>query len=83
MVESKRIDIDALHDIIQQHLVSGGGHELDSLHAELQRMYAREDELLEALRIIRDDLDEEIAKALVAAKNSAIEPFFFIYKTLN
>ena len=63
MVESKRIDIDALHDIIQQHLVSGGGHELDSLHAELQRMYAREDELLEALRIIRDDLDEEIAKA--------------------
>lgn len=63
MSESKRIDIDALHDIIQQHLVSGGGHELDSLHAELQRMYAREDELLEALRIIRDDLDEEIAKA--------------------
>ena len=63
MVESKRIDIDALHDIIQQHLVSGGGHELDSLHAELKRMYAREAELLEALRIIRDDLDEEIAKA--------------------
>ena len=63
MSESKRIDIDALHDIIQQHLVSGGGHELDSLHAELKRMYAREAELLEALRIIRDDLDEEIAKA--------------------
>ncbi len=63
MVESKRIDIDALHDIIQQHLVSGGGHELDSLQAELKTMYAREAELLEALRIIRDDLDEEIAKA--------------------
>ena len=61
---SERIDIDALHDIIQKHLVSGGGHELDSLHAELKRMYAREDELLDALRIIRDDLDEAISAIL-------------------
>ena len=33
------------------------------LLAELKKCYAREDELLDALRIIRDDLDEEIAKA--------------------
>ena len=36
---------------------------IDSLIAELKRCYEREDELLAALRIIRDDLDEEIAKA--------------------
>lgn len=30
---------------------------------ELKRSYEREDELIEALKIIRDDLDEEIAKA--------------------
>ena len=30
--------------------------------AELKKMYKREDELLEALRIIRDDLDEAIAQ---------------------
>ena len=36
---------------------------LPDLIAELKRCYAREDELLDALRIIRDDLDEEIAKA--------------------
>jgi hypothetical protein len=29
---------------------------------ELKKMYKREDELLEALRIIRDDLDEAIAQ---------------------
>ena len=32
------------------------------LIAELKKMYKREDELLEALRIIRDDLDEAIAQ---------------------
>ena len=31
---------------------------LPNLLAELKRMYAREDELLDALRIIRDDLQE-------------------------
>lgn len=36
------------------------------LLAELKKMYAREDELLEALRIIRDDLDEAIDKGHVA-----------------
>ena len=34
------------------------------LIAELKRMYAREDELLDALRIIRDDLDEVISAIL-------------------
>lgn len=36
------------------------------LIAELKRMYAREARLLEALRIIRDDLDEAIDKGHVA-----------------
>ena len=36
---------------------------LRSILLELKRCYQREDELIEALRIIRDDLDEEIAKA--------------------
>ena len=35
----EKIDIDALHDTIQQHLVSGGGQELDSLYDELSRCY--------------------------------------------
>ena len=34
---------------------------LDLLN-ELEKMYAREDELLGALRIVRDDLDEAIAQ---------------------
>ena len=33
---------------------------LPNLLAELKRMYAREDELLDALRIIRDDLDDAL-----------------------
>ena len=33
---------------------------LPDLIAELKRMYAREDELLDALRIIRDDLDDAL-----------------------
>jgi len=37
------------------------------LLAELKKMYAREAELLDALRIIRDDLDEAIDKGHVAA----------------
>ena len=32
---------------------------LPDLIAELKRMYAREDSLLDALRIIRDDLDDQ------------------------
>lgn len=39
---------------------------LPDLIAELKRMYAREDSLLYALRIIRDDLDEAIDKGHVA-----------------
>ena len=33
--------------------------ELDYIVPELKKMYAREDELLNALRIIRDDLDDQ------------------------
>jgi len=35
---------------------------LSDLIAELKKMYAREDELLDALRIIRDDLNEGMAQ---------------------
>ena len=35
---------------------------LPELIAELKKMYAREDELLDALRIIRDDLNEGMAQ---------------------
>ena len=35
---------------------------LPNLIAELKKMYAREDELLDALRIIRDDLNEGMAQ---------------------
>ena len=38
---------------------------LPDLIAELKKMYAREDELLDALRIIRDDLNELIDKGHV------------------
>lgn len=36
--------------------------------AELKRMYAREEELLDALRIIRDDLDESTGLSVELAK---------------
>ena len=35
---------------------------IPDLIAELKKMYAREDELLDALRIIRDDLNEGMAQ---------------------
>lgn len=64
----KRIDIAHINGDIKV-LESGG--EFDGCTSEfllrilkaLKRSYEREDELIEALRIIRDDLDEEIAKA--------------------
>ena len=37
---------------------------IPDLIAELKKMYAREDELLDALRIIRDDLNEGIVSAM-------------------
>ena len=38
--------------------------------AELKRMYAREGELLDAMRIIRDDLDEAIAQGHLPIKSA-------------
>jgi len=46
---------------------------LPSLIAELKRMYAREDELLDALRIIRDDLDEIIAQEVNLSLSSRLK----------
>tara|TARA_B100002019_G_scaffold285026_1_gene293488 strand:- start:549 stop:824 length:276 start_codon:yes stop_codon:yes gene_type:complete len=43
------------------------------LIAELKRMYAREDELLDALRIIRDDLDEIIAQEVNLSLSSRLK----------
>ena len=37
----------------------------EEILAELKRMYAREDMLLDALRIIRDDLDEAISQGYI------------------
>ncbi len=40
-------------------------NKLPDILAELKRMYAREDMLLDALRIIRDDLDEAISEGYI------------------
>ena len=45
---------------------------LPNLIAELKKMYNREDELLSALRIIRDDLDEIIDKDIVLSLSSRL-----------
>ena len=45
---------------------------LPNLIAELKKMYNREDELLSALRIIRDDLDETIDKDTVLSLSSRL-----------
>jgi hypothetical protein len=42
----------------------------EEIMAELKKMYAREDELLDALRIIRDDLDEAIAQGHLPIKST-------------
>jgi hypothetical protein len=45
----------------------------EEIMAELKKMYAREDELLDALRIIRDDLDEAIERAYPFDKGTDID----------
>ena len=66
-MSNERIDIEsmearmrlwAIGDVSDEDLAL----ELDYIVPELKKMYAREDELLDALRIIRDDLDETIAQ---------------------
>ena len=56
-------------------LEDGEGHLHDRMQvilAELKKMYAREDQLLDALRIIRDDLDETIGKDTVLSLSSRL-----------
>jgi len=45
-------------------------YSLSDLIAELKRCYEREDALIEALRIIRDDLDETIAQGHLPIKST-------------
>ena len=47
---------------ISKHDVVVESDYIEGLFAELKKMYAREDELLDALRIIRDDLNEGMAQ---------------------
>ena len=72
---SKRIDLNQFEELIEsiviwdEEYIKGQDSLLEDCQAlkdkmqialaELKRMYAREEELLDALRIIRDDLDEE------------------------
>ncbi len=56
----KRIDLDEAKEIMDEH------DSTSEIIAELKRMYKREDELLDALRIIRDDLNEAISKGSIA-----------------
>jgi len=44
--------------------------EYNGMRTELMRMYEREDELLDALRIVRDDLDEAIAQGHLPIKST-------------
>ena len=74
MVESKRIDLKKMRKISNELFEEDDiSDDLDNVFNrfhdiinELERMYTREDSLLEALRIIRDDLDEAIDKGHVA-----------------
>lgn len=62
----KRIDLTQFEGLELYEVTDVTGYTTLDLVAELKRMYAREAELLEALRIIRDDLDEAIDKGHVA-----------------
>ena len=55
---TKRIDLTQFEAFLELAGLEAGGTVVYDLIAELKKMYAREDELLEALRIIRDDLQE-------------------------
>ena len=65
---SERIDLDAIESEWDKYQSDGpiddylASLNISRLIAELKKMYAREDELLSALRIIRDDLNEGMAQ---------------------
>tara|TARA_B100000287_G_C20380565_1_gene681414 strand:- start:295 stop:555 length:261 start_codon:yes stop_codon:yes gene_type:complete len=54
-MSNKRIDLTDL----EEHFKAGLWHDMDTMAviAELKKIYKREDELIGALKIIRDDLD--------------------------
>ena len=58
MKMSERIDLTQIEAFLESAGLEAGGTVVYDLIAELKKMYAREDELLDALRIIRDDLQE-------------------------
>ena len=59
---SERIDLDEdLNDLCSDYDFSWSEY-VEVLRSELKRMYEREDELLDGLRIIRDDLNEGMAQ---------------------
>ena len=57
-MSNKRIDLTEL----EEHFKDGLWDDMDTmaLIAELKKMYKREDELIGALKIIRDDLDDAL-----------------------
>ena len=57
-MSNKRIDLTQIEAFLESAGLEAGGTVVYDLIAELKKMYAREDELLDALRIIRDDLQE-------------------------
>ena len=58
-MSKKRIDLIQFEKIKDRPWVIHYELLFPDMIAELKRMYAREDELLDALRIIRDDLDDQ------------------------
>ena len=61
-MSNKRIDLTQIEAFLESAGLEAGGTVVYDLIAELKKMYAREDELLDALRIIRDDLNEGMAQ---------------------
>ena len=59
---SKRINLTQFEGLELYEVTDVTGYTTLDLVAELKKMYAREDELLDALRIIRDDLNEGMAQ---------------------
>ena len=65
---TKKIDLDAIESEWDKYQSDGpiddylASLNISRLIAELKKMYAREDELLSALLIIRNDLDEGMAQ---------------------
>ena len=59
MTKHKRINLTQIEAFLESAGPEAGGTVVYDLIAELKKMYAREDELLDALRIITLDLDNQ------------------------